>query len=285
VASIAVASIATASASAQTPAPFGGGLLPPLSAKGYQPSLGVTVQPGDGQVTVWMDTSLRCGSTTYFFADRVEAPSSGAHFDASGAGRVPRERARVRYSWSMSADVGPQAVTGVVTVTGTERFRGRVRSCKAKPARFFQARLAAAPAGGPAPPRADGLYFGLSDLHVSPGIGGPVVMRVGSGAQRAVARWSFAPRCRNRDWTIGFHDNYSLIGRIAPDGSFARAERFHVRFRDSLIRYRAFFGGTFTSDGARGTLRMRARIFNRHGTRLITRCDTGVHRWTALLGG
>jgi hypothetical protein len=69
--------------------------------------------------------------------------------------------------------------------------------------------------------------------------------------------------------------------RIRPDGSFSRAERFAVRFRDALLRYRVRIAGRVSGEAANGTLRLRVGIFSRNGKRLKTRCDSGLRNWSA----
>ena len=50
-----------------------------------------------------------------------------------------------------------------------------------------------------------------------------------------------------------------------------------------MIRYRVRFAGRFSGEASNGVLRLRARIFNRTGRRLLTRCDTGARSWSAAL--
>ena len=68
--------------------------------------------------------------------------------------------------------------------------------------------------------------------------------------------------------------------KVRADGSFAREERFSIRYSDGLIRYRASFAGRFATDGATGTLRLRTREFNRRG-KLTARCGSGTRTWNA----
>ena len=77
--------------------------------------------------------------------------------------------------------------------------------------------------------------------------------------------------------------NFTPSMRIGAKGGFSRAERFAVRYTDALVRYRVRFAGRVSGEGAAGTLRLRARIFNRSGSRLLTRCDSRTREWTAGL--
>ena len=48
-----------------------------------------------------------------------------------------------------------------------------------------------------------------------------------------------------------------------------------------VTSYRASFAGRIATDGAAGTLRLRTREYNRRGTKLLTRCDSGTRTWNA----
>ena len=75
--------------------------------------------------------------------------------------------------------------------------------------------------------------------------------------------------------------NFTPPMGIRADGSFSRAERFSFSYADVFIRYRVRFAGRVSGELATGTLRMRARIYTPNGKRLLTRCDSGVHNWSA----
>jgi hypothetical protein len=77
--------------------------------------------------------------------------------------------------------------------------------------------------------------------------------------------------------------NISPAARIRPDGSFARPERFTVRYRSEMVRYRVAFTGRFSGEGAGGTFRVIGRLYNRSGKKLKTTCDSGDHAWSAAL--
>ncbi len=136
------------------------------------------------------------------------------------------------------------------------------------------------PARRRAPPRSRGrrgLYLGTSSYEVVDHLQAPVVIRAGKGGPRVTARWTIAAKCRRgpREQFV----NLTPLTRVRADGSFGRSERFARPLRDALVRYRARFAGRFAGEGASGTLRLRARVFNRSGKRLRTRCDSGTRTW------
>lgn len=147
--------------------------------------------------------------------------------------------------------------------------------------RAFEARLADPPAGPAAQPRSRGLYLGTSSYEIVDRVQAPVVIRASKDARKISARWTIAAKCRRgpRELVV----NLTPPTRVGAGGAFSRKERFLVRFTDALVRYRASFAGRFAGDGATGTLRMRARIYNRSGKRLRSRCDSGTRTWNATL--
>jgi hypothetical protein len=86
--------------------------------------------------------------------------------------------------------------------------------------------------------------------------------------------WSASARCR-RGPPLQF---VNFTPTTAPRGAaFAREERFRL----GRIRVHVQFGGTFTTGGVAGRVRVRARIRGRRATR----CDSGSRTWSALPPG
>jgi hypothetical protein len=109
----------------------------------------------------------------------------------------------------------------------------------------------------------------------------PVLLRVAPNSKKVFARWTVRARCGH-----GPTDRFANLTpptTVSAGGAFHRTERFSQRFTDALVRYRARSAGQFTSDGARGTLRVRARVYDRTGRHLQTRCDTRTRASHALL--
>jgi hypothetical protein len=276
---------APSGAAAQQPDAYGGGVFPPIETKGgYVPTVGITLQPGNGTVAVRMDTTVRCGRDVYFVSGTASAPASGSHVEFTGTGRQRVPHDRLDFQWAVAADLGPSAGNGVLTITGTDRRRGHVRSCNQQSSRPFQTLLQKALAGVPAAPPARALYLGLSDQRLAGGLRAPVLLRASANGRRVAARWGYKARCRHGGPLV-VRLNYTPAMRVDRQGAFGRTEHFKIRFRDSLVRYEALFDGTILSDGAHGALRLKARVFDRGGRRLIDRCATGVTSWQTQLAG
>jgi hypothetical protein len=260
---------------------YGGGLLPGAAApRHYNPTVGIALEQRGARLALRFDTTLLCGRDVYQVSGRRVVPMSGGHASAHASAALRLGRGRLSFGWRLSVEVGSRDARGLLTIRGNRRSRGRAESCTHRPKRRFRALIGAAPAGPAAQPAPGRAYFGLNDLRIADGLRGPVLLRVGRDGKKTAARWTATAPCTRgpRELLV----NFTPATRVAPDGSFRRRERFSQRFTDALVRYSVFFGGGFTSDGAAGTLRLRARVYDRRGSRLITHCDSGVRRWTAL---
>src|SRR3954470_1096510 len=275
---VALAAWGAPAASAQSPPAYGGGLFGTLHAKGYDPTVGVTFESRGDKLALRFDTTLRCGHDTYQVSGHKVVPNAGGHAQAKGHGSFSLGRGRVRFSWGLSADVGSSSATGVLDIRGKRRRR---ESCTHKPTRHFEALLATDPTGAPAPPRPAAAYLGLSDNRARGGMRLPVLLRTSANGSRVGARWSASAPCgRGAPETL---INFTPPTVVRPGGSFSRSEHFKQVFADDVVRYRVTFRGHFTTDGAAGQLRARMRVYGLKGKRLLTRCDTRLRRWTALL--
>ena len=273
-----------APAGAQSPS-YGGGLLPTAaSARGYEPTLGIVLQPRGNTIAFRFDSSIFCGGTVYDTVGRGTVPFDGRSFSARAARQYPigrRRGNRIVFSWRLRGELDGTIASGRLHITGARYVQGRRTRCRRKPDRSFLARVeGAAATGSPAPP---GLaaFGGLSAIRIAQGLRAPVVLRVERNAKKIGARWTVLSGCgkgpRN-DFV-----NYSPPMRIRPDGSFSRSERFSVSYADALIRYRVRFAGRISGEAANGVLRLRARVFSADGKRLRTRCDSGTRGWSAAL--
>lgn len=264
---------------------FGGGLLPAASGKpgGYTPTIGIVLQPRGSQIAIRFDTSMRCGPHVEDLVGRAVVPFDGRSFRAKklhwqfGLAGPPRNR--VTFSWRLRGTVSGAFARGRLKVTGTRHYNGRSWRCDRKTKRRWAARVEGpAPTGAPTPPARAG-FGGLSDIDIGAGLRGAVIMRVSRTAKKVGARWTARAAC-GKGSPVTFV-NYTPPMRIRPDGSFSRAERFSVRYSDGLLRYRVRFAGRVSGDAANGTLRLRVRIYSPGGKRLRTRCDSGLHSWSA----
>ena len=279
----AVALLATTGAegaAAQQPATFGGGRLPSAAApKSYVPTVGISLQPRGARIAMRFDSSVACGRDVFDVVGRGEVPFDGTTFSLRGASIQNVARGRLAFEWAVNGQISGGSATGTLHVVGVRRISGRSRRCTEKPDRAFEARVAGAPAAGPAQPHPRGSYAGTSSYEIVDGITAPVILRATKDARKVTARWTMAAKCRRgpRESFV----NLTPAATVGPNGGFARKERFSVRYADALVRYRTSFAGHFRTDGATGTLRLRARVYNRRGTKLRTRCDSGVRTWNA----
>lgn len=140
-------------------------------------------------------------------------------------------------------------------------------------------RIPVPPAGGPAQPGPRAFYAGTIGYEIFDRIQAPVILRATKDARKISAQWSIAGTCGRgpREHFV----NFTPPTTVRPDGTFSRNERFSIRYADVVVRYRPSFSGRIRTDGATGTLRLRTRIYNRRGTKLLTRCDSGGRNWNA----
>jgi hypothetical protein len=271
---------AAAPASAQE-VTYGGGRLPYVKPpRTYIPSMGVTIRTTPGQATVRFETTLACGRTTEDVSGRKTVAFDGASFDASGASIVTSGRVRVEYAWTLQGTADGSKAAGTVHIAGRRRVRrhGRWKACTKRPDRAFSARIDAPPSGPAA--GGGGLYYGLSDVVLIAGLRAPVVLHATSDGSRVAARWTTIAPC-NRGPSEHF-TNFTPSTAVRSDHTFARSEKFAQRFADAVVRYRVRFAGSFTTDGASGTLRLRTTVYDRRGKRVRARCDSGTRAWHAL---
>ncbi len=276
--------IAAAPAGAQAPVYGGGKVSNPPAKSRYNPLLGIVLQPRGGQIVARFDTYIRCGRDDYQIVGRKTMPFDGRSFQGSATRQIrigTRRGNRVVYAWDVRGQLDGTIASGRVRIAGV-RFVGRKRTaCNRKPTRRFSARIQGpAPTGSPTPPPRAG-FGGVSSVQLGGGLPGPVMLRVTPSGRRIFARWNVVGDCRR-----GPDDelaNFTPSMRLRPDGSFSRAERFGISYADVFIRYRVRFAGRVSGEYATGTLRMSGRIFTPNGKRLLTRCSSGTHNWTAAM--
>jgi hypothetical protein len=221
---VALAILVAGDAAAQSPPTYGGGRLQTAAPpRGYEPTLGISLQPRGSQIAVRFDTSLRCGREAFEVTGRKVVAFDGTSFSAAAASIQNVARGRLTYQWTMSGQVAGNAASGTLRIAGVRRVSGRRRACTAKPDRAFEARLAGAPAGAAAQPRSRGLYLGTSSYEIVDRLQAPVVIRAIKDARKLSARWTIAAKCRRgpREMLA----NLTPPTRVRPDGAFSRNER------------------------------------------------------------
>jgi hypothetical protein len=266
-------------AAAQSPPTFGGGRLPAATQPThYRPTVTTALQPRGGRIAMLFDSTLLCTGNVLPVQGSGEVAWNGTSFRFKGRSSKAFSGGRLRYRWTMTGQVSGQTATGKLHIVG----RQRSHRCTKKPTRPFELRVAGPRSGAPAKPAARAFLGGTSAFALFDGIAAPVMLRVSNNGSKVASQWTIDAKCGKgpSEHLVNFTPGM----RIRPDGSFSRAERFSLRYTDAFVRYRPVFSGHFTSDGASGTLRLRASIYNRRHTKLLTRCDSGVIGWNATAG-
>ena len=222
---------------------------------------------------------MLCGGTVIDTLGGGTVDWDGTNFSFQGSRTEALTKGRIRYTWTVTGQISGGTGTGTLHITGVRRRGGRSRQCTRKPDRPFTVKLPVAPAGGPAAPGARAFHAGTSDYEIFDHIQSPVILRASKDRNQIAGQWTTSIKC-GRGPTASFV-NFSPAMRVKPDGTFSRKERFSVQYGTELVRYRASFSGRIRTDGATGTLRLRTRVYNRSGTKLRTKCDSGGRTWIA----
>lgn len=231
------------------------------------------VQAGD-RVRVRFLTSITCRRIDYpLVVVRASGTVTGDRFAATSTTVLDRGlRLRVRVAGLVRGD-------RVFASTSARPVRGRggPRGCRTARSDGLVLRPGGQPGGAPVVPPNGARYAGRTAQETD-GLPLGVALRTLDRGRRAAALWqAFAP-CARGSVPI---DNYSPAMAISRTGTFRRSERYVVRYNNGTAdRFTVYFGGRFLADGAAGSLRVRVRITDRRG-RTLTRCDSGVRRWTA----
>jgi hypothetical protein len=282
VGAVALAAVFADTAAAQTPPPgptYGGGTLPQAARpKTYTPSLNLSLQPRGGEIAMIWDSSVLCGPHVIDVQGGGKVAWDGTNFSFQGSGRESLRGGHMTYTWTVTGRLSGGTGTGTLHVTGVRRRGGRRIKCTRKPDRAFTVKLPVAPAGGPAMPPPRAFYAGTSDYEVFDRIQSAVILRASKDGKKISGQWTTATKC-GRGPGQSFV-NFSPPMRVRADFTFSRKERFTVEYGKELVRYRATFEGRMRADGAVGTMRLRTRIYNKSGTQLRTRCDSGKRNWT-----
>src|SRR3954454_23159548 len=272
-----LSAVAVDGAAAQAPPPtFGGGRLPAAkSPRHYRPTVTLALQPRGGRIAMLCDSPVLCGRDVLDIQGGGNVAWDGASFSFKGTSAKTFTGGRLRYRGTVKGRLSGGAATGTLHVVG----RRRSRRCNRKPDRPFAVAVAGPRTGSPAQPAPRTFFAGTSDFEIFDHIQAPVMLRTSADGRKVAAQWTIAAKCGKgpSEHLV----NFTPAMRVRPDGSFSRTERFSLRYTDAFVRYRPLFTGRFSTDGAGGTLRLRARIYNRRGTKLVTRCDSGVRSWNA----
>jgi hypothetical protein len=255
---IAVAALLVAAPAASADTKYGGGTV--RGTKLYGPSVSL-LRKDDGTIIGRLAYAYRCRRQTNFpnVLTRVTGRANGASFTVKGRQRLGGHTLRYTLTGSFTAD----GAAGRIHRTGCAGFT-----------RDFALRAAAAPAGAPAVPPRNSIFFGVtSQTHGLAPLA--VVLRVAHNG-RVYGNWTAVMKCGPTFWWT----NGTPPTKIKPDGTFSRSEHFTVGYRDGTSEtYRVRFAGRFLADGVTGTLRMSMQFHN-NGKRYKT-CRSGVQTWSA----
>jgi hypothetical protein len=237
----------------------------------------VGLRPGATRTRVWLRVAAACGEAGV--TTRVRPNPDGTFavrtLTRAGVGHGVRRTARFR----MSGRVVGNAASGTASMRLTFRHHGRVTARCRSGGRRWQARVAS-PQPTPAPPRANGGYYGLTTQGV--GRPFPFVLKVGpSGRRVQTATFDYRQRCKRNVFEF---DNVTPGARIAANGTFRLNERFTIHYAEGNERYRVAVAGQFTTSGVTGTLSVNSVLRARGGShRVIDRCRTGSVSFVAAL--
>jgi hypothetical protein len=255
---IAVAALLVVAPAASADTSYGGSTV--RGTKIYGPSVSL-LRKDNGTIIGRVAYAYRCRRQTNFpnVLTTVLGRTNGATFTVKGKQRLGRHTVR----YTLTGTFTPEGAVGKIRRTGCAGFK-----------RDFSLRAASAPAGPPALPARNSIFFGVtSQRHgLSPL---PVTLRV-AGNGRVYGNWTATTKCGPTFWWT----NATPPTKVKADGTFRRSEHFTVRYQQGYSEtYRVRFAGRFLADGATGTLRISMQFHN-NGKRFKT-CRSGVQTWSA----
>lgn len=261
-------------ASAQT---FAGGSIgagPHNDAPGTS-ELGFRVE--GSRITVRGSAVIQCRARK---TSEVEGTGSGP-LNPDGTFRVTFTRKRLqkvlpgrfRRRVTVSGQVSGNEIRGRIEATASGRG---VRGCNG--AFDYVARTAPALGADPAPPPANATLIGMTSQTT----GGPFALnlRVNADATR-ITRLIAGARYTCRRIRPYQETNYSPAFRINSDGTFRFVERFRLNYTDAVERVTVTTEGRFVVGGATGTWEARSVARSKRTRRVVDRCGTGRHTWSA----
>ena len=266
--------IATAADAAAAPVAgdYGGGSVPDSIRRAQSRLVLLSARlPSPAEAIVYARVQSRCGSGEV--RRRVAVAPDGSFSFTTTRRDHPRENRRVRRraTTTVAGRFDGAVASGTASTRLVFRLGGRVVArCKSGPRAWQMRAVAAEPAPGAA--RAGATDHGLTgQAGTRPRA---FALRVDRRARRIVTEaFEYRLRC-SRTGAIAM-SNITPGTRIRADGSFARTERFAIRYTDAVERFVVRLRGRFTPNGVNGTLSVRsvARAFS---GRVTDRCRTGT---------
>ncbi len=264
----------SAAAAQQTAGEFGGGAVTPASVSAFRAgNMTIGLRSADGtSVRVAATMVGRCASGS--FSTTVPVAADGT-FQASGAVRQARTTTRYEVRGVMS-----QAPTGTASARFARTTSRRTRTCSARDV-VWEARRPAGGFGDPAAIAPGGALFGSSAQRDADGAPLGIALRLSSG-ERSLSRAIYGVRmtCSGAGTSPTFDLPRGNLP-IGPDGRVSDREEGTVRTQTSILKYVERFAATIGSAGADGMFSVELSVRRRATGKRVTRCRTGVVRWSA----
>jgi hypothetical protein len=258
---VATAALASSAPPAHADTQYGGHGLH-KGTRPANPSITV-VRRDDGSIAGRVLVGARCrGYANYSLVVRLSGRTpDGVNFTAAGRTRLGRGFVRV----DLTGTLGPDSATG----------SARVRTSRCGSYRNpFSLRTPSAPVGTAAVPAPSTLMFGFTS-QAAGGMGLPVAIRVSTNGRVSASTQSMVQCGRMR---LPVYD-LSPTRTIRPDGTFRGTQKYTIRYRGLIERYRVTMRGQFHADGATGTLSVTLR--QRTSKRRYPACRSGRVTWAA----
>jgi hypothetical protein len=268
--------LAPAAAAQQVSGDFGGGAVTPPSAKPLGAG-GMVIglhSSADG-TTVQVVATITGGCASGSFSASVPVAADGTF---SAAGAVRQARTITRYELRGTLSETPSGSATARFERGTARG---TRRCSARDVQWQARRPPSAGAFGMAAAVAPGgLLYGASG-QLDAGVPRGIALRI-SPDGRAVSRAIYGVRmsCTGVGTSPTFdlpRDNLA----IGPDGRVSDREQGTVKTAATIMKYVERFAATLGSAGGEGMFSVEMSVRRRETGKRITRCRSGIVRWTA----
>jgi hypothetical protein len=252
---------------------FGGGALRPLLGSPFAAgNMVIGLTSADGlAVSVTATVVAACASGTFNATASVAADGS---FSASGS----VAQGTVRMSYTLRGTLS-EAPAGTATARFERVAAGRTRRCSAT-AVAWEARRPGAGFGEPAAVTPGGMLRGSSEQRHG-GARRGIVLRIspdGRSVSRAI--YGVGLRCTGGRSSPAFdlpRDGLAIL----PDGRVSDRESGTIRRRRTIVRYVERFAATLGSAGGEGMFSVELSVRDRTTGKRITRCRSGIVRWSA----
>jgi hypothetical protein len=226
---------------------------------------------GDTRVRITATIVAACASGTF---DTVATVAADGTFSATGGSRQANTRASYAISGTLSA-----TPSGTATVRFKRTVNDRTRRCRAEGVRW-EARRALGGFGEPAAVAPGALLLGTVGQREG-GARRGIALRISDDAKtlrRAI--YGVTLRCSHDTRSVTFDLPRDDLA-IASSGRVGDRESGRRRTKTTTLSYVERFGATLGSGGAEGFFSVNVTVRRRSTGRRISRCRSGVVRWSA----